>query len=153
MGTQTVTLSFAVSDFGTAKWETSLNGHYRARGASVVQSEPFNWQKSLALEKNVNEVVGMWLCLRMWLFYLNFLTSFNLAIRVWGFSSGFPHSRGPAWALSANEGLSRAPCVRHSRTMNIFLMAFTGTALPQAALLGHGYCFTEGKTGSQLWKT
>lgn len=93
LGTQTVTLSFAVSDSGTAKWETSLNGHYRARGASVVHSEPFNWQKSLALEKNVNEVVGMWLCLRMWLFYLNFLTSFNPAIRVWGFSSGFPHSR------------------------------------------------------------
>lgn len=109
LGTQIVTLSFAGSDSGAAKWETSLNGHYRARGASVVQSEPVNWQKSLALEKNVNEVVGMWLCLRMWLFYLNFLTSFNPAIRVWGFSSGFAHSRGPAWALSANECLFRTP--------------------------------------------
>lgn len=103
LGTQIVTLSFAVGDSGTAEWETSLNGHYRARGASVVQSEPFNWQKSLALEKNINEVVGMWLCLRMWLFYLNFLTSFNPAIRV------FAHSRGPAWALSANECLFRTP--------------------------------------------
>lgn len=68
-----------MSDSGTAKWETSLKGHYRARGASVVQSEPFNWSKSLALQQNVDEVVGMWLCLRMWLFYLNFLTSFNPA--------------------------------------------------------------------------
>ncbi|KAL2298141.1 hypothetical protein Nmel_017103 [Mimus melanotis] len=51
----------------------------------------------------------MWLCLRMWLFYLNyFLTSFNPAIRVWGFSSGIPHTRGSARALSANESLLRA---------------------------------------------
>lgn len=78
---------------------------------------------------------------------------FNPAVCVWGFSSGFPHSRGAVWALSANECLFRTPCVRHSRTMNIFLMVFTGTARPQAALLGHGYCFTEGKSGSQLWKT
>lgn len=53
-----------MSDSGTAKWETSLKGHYRARGASVVQSEPFNWSKSLALQQNVDEVVGMWLCLK-----------------------------------------------------------------------------------------
>lgn len=94
----------------------------------------------------------MWLCLKMRLFYLNPLTSFNPAIRVWGFSSGFPHTRGPAWARSANELMSvssELPCVRHGRAMNIFLMAFPVTALPQAALLARGYCFT----GSQLWKT
>lgn len=72
-----------------------------------LQSEPFNWQKSLPLGKNANKVVGMWLCLKMRLFYLNSLTSFNPAIHVWGFSSGFPHTRGPAWAQSANEWLFR----------------------------------------------
>lgn len=72
-----------------------------------LQSEPFNWQKSLPLGKNANKVVGTWLCLKMQLFYLNSLTSFNPAIRVWDFSSGFPHTRGPAWARSANECLFR----------------------------------------------
>lgn len=57
---------------------------------------------------------------------------------------GVLHGHGVLMSVS-----SELPCVRHGRAMNIFLMAFPVTALPQAALLARGYCFT----GSQLWKT
>lgn len=119
----------------------------------MVQRQPFNWQKSLALEENDNKVVGMWLCLRMWLFNLNSLTAFNPAIRVWGFSSGSPHARGPAWALSANECLFTTSLCEAQQNREHFPDAVYWSSLPLAALLGHGYCFTEGKAGSQLWKT
>lgn len=111
-----------------------------------LQSEPFNWQKSLALGKNANKVVGMWLCLKMWLFYLNFLTSFNPAVRVWGFSSGFPHTGGPAWARSANECLFRTSLCEAQQNHKRFPDGISWNCPSPGS---HGYCFT----GAQLWKT